>query len=366
MSQSFWRRPSYRLFHRPNLAPDHLPPLEMLRPSQRLCRTAFARPIGLELPWESRHVRCPDAIIPVPRVSHLQASSLFYNPRPRYFTTSHTRRAESSKAPPREPTATLDTATPIHPDVSPSPSPETPKPRRRRGVYYIMFFILLGTAAGSLFRITVAPPALPQPGSEGDLYLQSGIQEQGAALPLVRQLSADPAWTSWDAYAGIPDAPSPANPQGISAVQSRITSGPMSGSSGLAFQRIFHNAATGEVVSVVYFGPALAGWPGVVHGGALATVLDESLGRCAILQFPSRTGVTANLELQYRAPTRTHNFYIIRARPMVDEAGVKNGSGRKLWVQATLETTGGKVNVESKALFVVPKGFELRPIAERF
>jgi acyl-coenzyme A thioesterase PaaI-like protein len=189
----------------------------------------------------------------------------------------------------------------------------------------------------------------------------------------VQQLSIDPAWTSWDAYAGTDDTtPLPGSPRGISAAQTRITSGPMAGSSGLAFQRVFHNASTGEVVSIVYFGAALSGWPGVVHGGALATLLDESLGRCALLRFPSRTGVTANLEMRYRAPTLTNDFYVIHATPVVSEGDEVVGtdgtrkSDRKLWVNGTLASEKGKIYVEAKALFVVPKGFELRPLAQGF
>ncbi len=146
----------------------------------------------------------------------------------------------------------------------------------------------------------------------------------------------------------------------------------MSGSSGLAFQRVFHNAGTGEVVTVVYFGGAVAGFPGVVHGGALATVLDESLGRCAIFRFPTRTGVTANLEMQYRAPTLTSNFYVIRAAPLasrdddvVGPDGVRKAD-RKLWVRGTLETEAGKVAVEAKGLFVVPKTYKLQPLLDGF
>lgn len=249
--------------------------------------------------------------------------------------------------------------------------------RRRRGLYYAALFLFLGVVAGTGFRLIIAPPRLPPPGSDKNIYLQEQIQARGLALPLVKQLSADPSWTSWDAYAGISTTtPAPTTPSAgervISAARSRITSGPMSGFSGLAFQRIFHNAATGEVVSVVYFGPGLAGWPGVVHGGALATVLDESLGRCAILRFPSRTGVTANLELQYRAPTYVNDFYVVRAAPvagddddLVGRDGVRKGD-RKLWVRGSLETVGGRVAVEAKALFVVPRAYKLRPLVEGF
>ncbi|KAH8662288.1 HotDog domain-containing protein [Xylariales sp. PMI_506] len=146
----------------------------------------------------------------------------------------------------------------------------------------------------------------------------------------------------------------------------------MSGSRGLAYQRVFHNATTGEFVTVIYFGGAMAGWPGVVHGGALATVLDESLGRCAIMRFPARTGVTARLELAYRKPTVTNTFYAVRVRPVIDEADevvAKDGSrksDRKLWVQGSVETLDGKVCVDAKALFVVPKGTKVRRMTDKW
>ncbi|KAI0458043.1 hypothetical protein F5B21DRAFT_37701 [Xylaria acuta] len=351
----------------------------MLRSSQRLYCQALARPIVRSLLREGGSSGCLRApIITQARRSEGRLQS----PRPRQFATSHSRLAEPSKPspqaqgpPPTSTTPTPEAATEIQIDgASPasSPSPQRPQRRWRRGLYYAALFLLLGTATGMLVRITIAPPALPAPGSDQDIYLQQKIQARGAALSIVQQLSADPSWMSWDAYAGISATTSPDNLRGSSAARSRITSGPMSGSSGLAFQRIFHNASTGEVVTVVYFGAGLAGWPGVVHGGALATVLDESLGRCAILKFPSRTGVTANLELQYRAPTLTNNFYVIRTRPVASEDddvvgkdGIRKGD-RKLWVRGTLETEKGKVAVETKGLFVVPRGYKLRPLVEEF
>ncbi|KAI8632968.1 hypothetical protein F5Y19DRAFT_335581 [Xylariaceae sp. FL1651] len=334
----------------------------MLRSSQHLYRRALARPIGQPMSRATPPTAsCFHPIIP-PRA---RSRALLQDPRPRHFTISHLRLAEQLPRLPQEPepsaAAAADAAVPQPPQSPSKPQRRRRRRRRRRGLLYAALFLLLGTTAGTLTRLTIVPPALPAPGSAEDAYLQSQIQARGAALPLVRQLSADPAWTSWDAYSGI------------AVAQARLTSGPMAGSSGLAFQRVFHHAATGEVVSVVYFGAGLAGWPGVVHGGALATVLDESLGRCALLRFPSRTGVTANLELQYRAPTLTNEFYVVRARPVLsadDEQAVgpdgTRKSDRKLWVRGTLETERGKTCVEGKGLFVVPKGFQLRPLVEGY
>ncbi|KAI0147519.1 hypothetical protein GGR57DRAFT_493849 [Xylariaceae sp. FL1272] len=316
-----------------------------LRPPQYQCLRALRRTIEPLRP-----------IIPRAACRALQS------PRHRSLSTTKSTSAET----PNISQTQYESPTPVFPSAqSQHPLPR----RRRRGLYYAIVFLLLGTTGGTFLRLTVAPPGLPPQGSDEDQYLQSKIQAAGAALPIVQRLSADPSWTSWDAYAGVSRTPVEGR---ISHAETRITSGPMAGSSGLAFQRIFHNASTGEVVTVVYFGAGLAGWPGVVHGGAIATVLDESMGRCAILRFPARTGVTANLDLSYRAPTLTNNFYIIRSQPMVtdgDEVVAADGSrrsDRKLWTQARMETEKGKLCVEAKALFVVPKVIQLKPLAEGF
>ncbi|KAI0847651.1 HotDog domain-containing protein [Daldinia vernicosa] len=255
-------------------------------------------------------------------------------------------------------TSTATAKCPPKPPASSTPNPPPPR-RRRRGIYYSTIFLLIGLSLGTLIRVSLAPPAPYPHGSPQDQYHVSKIRDEGSALPLVRALSSDPTWKSWDAYSG--DAQ-----QSATMVQSRLTSGPLGDSHGIPFQRVFRNTKTNEVVSVVYLGAATAGWPGVVHGGALATLLDESLVRCAVLLFPARTGVTARLELQYRAPTLTSAFYVIRARPMIGEGEDSSKSYRKMWVEGTLETLHGKICVEAKALAVVPKGVKLKPLVEEF
>ncbi|KAF3063774.1 hypothetical protein GL218_02349 [Daldinia childiae] len=275
----------------------------------------------------------------------------------RSFTISQRRLAEPPKSQDPITIAAATATTPILPE---HPALSTPKPlrrRRRRGIYYSAIFLLIGLSLGTLIRLSLAPPAPFPHGSPQDQYHVSKIRDEGSALPLVRALSSDPTWKSWDAYSGA---------QSTNMVQSRLTSGPLGGSHGIPFQRVFRNTKTNEVISVVYLGTATAGWPGVVHGGALATLLDESLVRCAVLLFPARTGVTARLELQYRAPTLTSSFYIIRTRPMIREGEDPSKSDRKMWVEGTLETLHGKICVEAKALAVVPKGVKLNPLVEEF
>ena len=177
------------------------------------------------------------------------------------------------------------------------------------------------------------------------------LRREAEKLPIIQSLSSDPNWVSNDAYTGFSPEELP----------HRLTTGPLGGARALGgFQRIFYNKETGECVTVVWFGGAIAGWPGVTHGGATATIMDESLGRCAIKLFPDKTGVTANLELSYLKPIVTNSFYIIRAVPM------EGHTERKGWIGGRLETLDGRVCVEAKALFVVPKKFKTRVLDERF
>lgn len=177
------------------------------------------------------------------------------------------------------------------------------------------------------------------------------LQKQAEKLPIVQSLSTDPNWISYEAYSSVP------NPE----LDHRLTTGPLGGARALGgFQRVFWNKESGEIVTVIWFGGAIAGWPGVTHGGVIATILDEILGRCAIRQFPDKTGVTANLELNYLKPVVTNSFYIVRAVPE------KGFTERKGWVSGRLETVDGRVCVEAKALYVVPKGIKLRSLGDNF
>ncbi|CAL3964183.1 unnamed protein product [Diplocarpon coronariae] len=232
----------------------------------------------------------------------------------------------------------------------PPPSQQTPR-RSLRPYIYATLFLLLGLTAGQYARLILAPPPLPPAGSREDSQMISYLHTQASRLPLVQSLSADPAWTSHDAYASVP-------PDERAA---RLTTGALAGARALGgYQRVFHNTETGELVSVVWFGGAIAGWPGVTHGGITATVMDESLGRCAANLLEGRTGVTANLEISYLKPILTNSFYVVRAMP---EEG---GSGRKIWVRGQLETMEGRVCVESRALYVVPRKFALGEMRKEF
>jgi hypothetical protein len=58
-----------------------------------------------------------------------------------------------------------------------------------------------------------------------------------------------------------------------------LTERAMAGIQGLGVQRAFWNSETRELVAVIWIGPRLSGWPGIAHGGALATIFEEIMSR---------------------------------------------------------------------------------------
>lgn len=167
------------------------------------------------------------------------------------------------------------------PNPSPgfSPNPESrPTPgkitRSLRPLIWATLGLVIGMSAGQFLTLLIAPPPMPAPGSPTDTLLTTDIQSRASKLPIVQQLSLSPDWKSWDAYNGWDDTRKEKN----------FTAGILEGARAIgAYQRIFWNESTGEVVTVFWIGGSVSGWPGVTHGGLLATVLDENLGRCAML-----------------------------------------------------------------------------------
>jgi acyl-coenzyme A thioesterase PaaI-like protein len=81
-----------------------------------------------------------------------------------------------------------------------------------------------------------------------------------------------------------------------------------------------------EIVTDFTPGVEFAGFPGVVHGGILATLLDEALNRTTVRE--KRWLMTGRLEVRYRAAAPVGRPLRITARTL---------SSRKRMVQATGE-----------------------------
>lgn len=99
---------------------------------------------------------------------------------------------------------------------------------------------------------------------------------------------------------------------------------------------------------------------GIIHGGLLATLLDEGLARCGFSALPNKIGVTANLNINYRNPAPAGSYVVLKAEMTKVE-------GRKVWVKGRIELLGdtvepGKLLVEAEGLFIEPKYAKVRAL----
>jgi len=151
-----------------------------------------------------------------------------------------------------------------------------------------------------------------------------------------------------------------------------MTSGALRGSRGLGVSRSFWNESEKREITVLFFGGACAGWPGVAHGGAIATVMAEACERMvkggpnapAMFGIPGPSGGRGSgkmecesLSLSYKKPTAANNFFVLRSEIEGDpgpEEGTKQEEETKekdlgsMLVKMTLEDAQtGKVCVEA-------------------
>jgi adenylylsulfate kinase len=162
--------------------------------------------------------------------------------------------------------------------------------------------------------------------------------------PLVKSLRADPTLTESRPHMKMP-----------AAYRSRsLTGGALLGPRKIAIPPYQWLAPEGTAMTAItYIGEDLCGHPGIVHGGLLATMLDEGLARCCFDALPHKIGVTANLNIDYRKPTPAGSFLVLRAETTKVE-------GRKAWVKGHIEllaAPGEKPTIlaEATALYISPK-----------
>ena len=90
------------------------------------------------------------------------------------------------------------------------------------------------------------------------------------------------------------------------------------------------------------------GYPGVVHGGIVAALLDETAGRSLLLQGDDHElMVTLKLEVKYRLPTPT-------GQPLTLVGWTVRHSGGRARVAAEIRLADGTLTAEGEALVARP------------
>lgn len=108
----------------------------------------------------------------------------------------------------------------------------------------------------------------------------------------------------------------------------------------LAFRRTGNGSVECEYVAA----EALAGAPGVVHGGIQAALLDEVLGMAAHVdgEDPAFSIVTVDFRLRYRRPVPTGAPLLARGRLLRVE-------GRDYFLEGEILGPDGKVSTRAEA-----------------
>lgn len=85
------------------------------------------------------------------------------------------------------------------------------------------------------------------------------------------------------------------------------------------------------------------GFPGIAHGGVVAAILDEAMGRAALSGDPERLMMTAKLELRYRQQTPLFTKLIVRARIHKDRGRLVTAAGELMLEDGTILAEGTSV-----------------------
>jgi len=183
--------------------------------------------------------------------------------------------------------------------------------------------------------------ALFVPGDDDTQTLEDAINSH----PLTLSLRADPDMVESRPHMKIPETWRKHN----------LTGGTLMGPGKVAVPPFNWSEKTGKrFVQITHVGTDLCGHMGIVHGGFLATMLDEGLARCCFPVLPFNVGMTAKLEINYKAPALADQYLVLRATTTKVE-------GRKAWVEGHIETLPTRegeaptILATASALYVSPK-----------
>ncbi|KAJ7250677.1 HotDog domain-containing protein [Mycena rebaudengoi] len=194
----------------------------------------------------------------------------------------------------------------------------------------------------SLLYPRPAPPPPSDVNSQESLAYTAALEEELLSLPLLKTHRERRDADEW--YETRPGVNIPPEVAG-----NKLTAGALRGPGKLALLPLARvKKDESEAIIIVHLGRGLCGHDGIVHGGLLATLLDEALGRNAISNLPDKVGVTASLSLKYRAPTRADQFVVVKTQ-------AEQVNGRKVTAVGRVEDLKGTLLVEAHALFVQPR-----------
>lgn len=117
--------------------------------------------------------------------------------------------------------------------------------------------------------------------------------------------------------------------------------------SGLAMK--FYELGPGRVACDITVPEHFQGYPGVVHGGIVATMLDEIANRAPLTEDHSRMMMTAKLTTRYRKPVPV-------AQPLRIEGWLIRDRGRYAVARSEIRLGDGSLAAEAEATLAAIQG----------
>jgi uncharacterized protein (TIGR00369 family) len=114
----------------------------------------------------------------------------------------------------------------------------------------------------------------------------------------------------------------------------------------------FYDNAEDEVHAHYTVPERFQGYPGMVHGGILATILDELVGRAVMARDPTQFMVSAKLTVRYRKPVPTEQLLVLFGK-------VLRRRGRIATAKAEVRLVDGTLCVEAEGTLVHLDAFDV-------
>jgi uncharacterized protein (TIGR00369 family) len=99
-----------------------------------------------------------------------------------------------------------------------------------------------------------------------------------------------------------------------------------------------------KIVGRFVLGERYQGWGGFAHGGIIATLLDEAMGK--VCRFREVRAVTAELTVEYLKPVNVQSEIVVEGRETEQK-------GRNIFVTGEIRNGVGEVLARGKGRFVV-------------
>ncbi len=96
-------------------------------------------------------------------------------------------------------------------------------------------------------------------------------------------------------------------------------------------------------IAVVNLPEKFAGYPGIIHGGMVAALLDESMAK--IVLHAGTVAVTGRMSIEYKRPVNSLTDYLVSGE-------IVENKGRIITCKAKLTDPEGKIHARAEATFV--------------